>query len=234
MLTFFDWAYKNGDAAGRGARLRAAAGQREGPGRASPGRPSSGRTASRSIPDADELVLRRRRRPRPASVRGLRAARDHVRSGHVDRLTRRRRRPTPARVRFRADLRGVCASPRPPRCWWRWAASSSPWPSAAGRRSPSSGSASSPLDLEPGPDQRSTAPPGPIVGTLITVGAGAAHGPAGRRRRGLLPGRVLPAVLRRPIGTAVELLAGIPSIVYGMWGLFVFAPFFAATRRDCR
>jgi phosphate transport system permease protein len=37
-----------------------------------------------------------------------------------------------------------------------------------------------------------------------------------------------PTFLRRPIGTAVELLAGIPSIVYGMWGLFVFAPFFAA------
>ncbi|MDB5419783.1 MAG: pstC [Phenylobacterium sp.] len=36
-----------------------------------------------------------------------------------------------------------------------------------------------------------------------------------------------PVRLRRPIGTAVELLAGIPSIVYGMWGLFVFAPWFA-------
>jgi phosphate transport system permease protein len=36
-----------------------------------------------------------------------------------------------------------------------------------------------------------------------------------------------PQWLRRPIGTAVELLAGIPSIVYGMWGLFVFAPVFA-------
>jgi phosphate transport system permease protein len=36
-----------------------------------------------------------------------------------------------------------------------------------------------------------------------------------------------PSFLRRPIGTAVELLAGIPSIVYGMWGLFVFAPWFA-------
>lgn len=36
-----------------------------------------------------------------------------------------------------------------------------------------------------------------------------------------------PTPLRRPIGTAVELLAGIPSIVYGMWGLFVFAPWFA-------
>jgi phosphate transport system permease protein len=36
-----------------------------------------------------------------------------------------------------------------------------------------------------------------------------------------------PTFLRRPIGTAVELLAGIPSIVYGMWGLFVFAPWFS-------
>src|SRR5205085_10066052 len=36
-----------------------------------------------------------------------------------------------------------------------------------------------------------------------------------------------PPILRRPIGTAVELLAGIPSIVYGMWGLFVFCPWFA-------
>jgi phosphate transport system permease protein len=36
-----------------------------------------------------------------------------------------------------------------------------------------------------------------------------------------------PPMLRRPIGVAVELLAGIPSIVYGMWGLFVFAPWFA-------
>ena len=36
-----------------------------------------------------------------------------------------------------------------------------------------------------------------------------------------------PRVLRRPIGIAVELLAGVPSIVYGMWGLFVFAPLFA-------
>lgn len=35
---------------------------------------------------------------------------------------------------------------------------------------------------------------------------------------------VAPNWLRRPIGTAVELLAAIPSIIYGMWGLFVFAP----------
>jgi phosphate transport system permease protein len=34
-----------------------------------------------------------------------------------------------------------------------------------------------------------------------------------------------PKWLRRPIGMAVELLAGIPSIIYGIWGLFVLAPF---------
>ncbi|MBW8880314.1 MAG: phosphate ABC transporter permease subunit PstC [Asticcacaulis sp.] len=37
-----------------------------------------------------------------------------------------------------------------------------------------------------------------------------------------------PRIIAQPLSTAVELLAGIPSIVYGMWGLFVFAPFFAA------
>ena len=34
-----------------------------------------------------------------------------------------------------------------------------------------------------------------------------------------------PMALRRPIGIAIELLAGIPSIIYGIWGLFIFAPF---------
>ena len=32
--------------------------------------------------------------------------------------------------------------------------------------------------------------------------------------------------MRRPLGTAIELLAGVPSIIYGIWGLFVFAPIF--------
>ena len=36
-----------------------------------------------------------------------------------------------------------------------------------------------------------------------------------------------PRSIAQPIAIATELLAGIPSIVYGMWGLFVFAPFFA-------
>ena len=36
-----------------------------------------------------------------------------------------------------------------------------------------------------------------------------------------------PVYLRRPLGTAIELLAAVPSIIYGMFGLFIFAPLFA-------
>ena len=67
---------------------------------------------------------------------------------------------------------------------------------------------------------------GPITGTLITsaiamiiavpVGIGVA----------IFLTELCPRPLRRPIGIAVELLAGIPSIIYGIWGLFVFAPWF--------
>ena len=38
---------------------------------------------------------------------------------------------------------------------------------------------------------------------------------------------ICPLSLRRPLGTAVELLAAVPSIIYGMFGLFIFAPLFA-------
>ncbi len=37
---------------------------------------------------------------------------------------------------------------------------------------------------------------------------------------------ICPAYLKRPLGTAIELLAAVPSIIYGMFGLFVFAPIF--------
>jgi phosphate transport system permease protein len=37
-----------------------------------------------------------------------------------------------------------------------------------------------------------------------------------------------PLWLRRPLGTAIELLAGVPSIIYGIWGLFILAPLFQA------
>ena len=41
--------------------------------------------------------------------------------------------------------------------------------------------------------------------------------------------RTLPKLPKKPLGIAIELLAGIPSIIYGMWGLFVFAPWFGDT-----
>ena len=70
---------------------------------------------------------------------------------------------------------------------------------------------------------------GPIYGTLVTsfiamliaipVGLGIA----------IFLTELCPQWLRRPIGMAVELLAGIPSIIYGMWGFFVLGPFLADT-----
>ncbi len=58
-----------------------------------------------------------------------------------------------------------------------------------------------------------------------------AHRCPGRNRHRFLPdGRdTCPRPLRRPIGIAIELLAGITSIIYGIWGLFVFAPEFQKT-----
>ncbi|MFZ5737280.1 MAG: phosphate ABC transporter permease subunit PstC [Pseudomonadota bacterium] len=68
---------------------------------------------------------------------------------------------------------------------------------------------------------------GPIYGTLVTsliamviaipVGLGIA----------IFLTELCPMWLRRPIGLAIELLAGIPSIIYGMWGFFVLGPFLA-------
>jgi phosphate transport system permease protein len=39
--------------------------------------------------------------------------------------------------------------------------------------------------------------------------------------------QLCPPWMRRPVSTVIELLAAVPSIIYGMWGLFVFAPLFA-------
>lgn len=67
----------------------------------------------------------------------------------------------------------------------------------------------------------------PIVGTLVTsfiallIGIPVSFGIA------LYLTELSPRWLKRPLGVAVELLAGIPSIIYGMWGLFIFAPWFA-------
>jgi phosphate transport system permease protein len=67
----------------------------------------------------------------------------------------------------------------------------------------------------------------PIVGTLVTAAVALLLALPVAGGVAFFLTELCPAPLRRPIGTAVELLAGIPSIVYGMWGLFVFAPFFA-------
>ena len=68
----------------------------------------------------------------------------------------------------------------------------------------------------------------PIIGTLVTsliamliavpLGIGIA----------IFLTELCPMSLRRPVGIAIELLAGVPSIIYGIWGLFVFAPFLQA------
>jgi phosphate transport system permease protein len=65
----------------------------------------------------------------------------------------------------------------------------------------------------------------PIYGTIVTsLIAMAIAVPVGLMIALFLT-EICPQALRRPIGIAIELLAGIPSIIYGIWGLFVFAPF---------
>ena len=65
----------------------------------------------------------------------------------------------------------------------------------------------------------------PIYGTLVTsaiamlVGIPVSFGVA------VFITEICPIWLKRPIATMIELLAAIPSIIYGIWGLFVFAPF---------
>ena len=68
---------------------------------------------------------------------------------------------------------------------------------------------------------------GPIVGTLITSALALAFALPLALGVAIFLVEFCPAVLAPPIAVAVELLAGIPSIVYGMWGLFVLAPWFA-------
>lgn len=68
---------------------------------------------------------------------------------------------------------------------------------------------------------------GPIYGTLVTsVIAMAIAIPVGLGIAIFLT-ELCPQWLRRPIGMAIELLAGIPSIIYGMWGFFVLGPYLA-------
>ncbi|MBI3710733.1 MAG: phosphate ABC transporter permease subunit PstC [Proteobacteria bacterium] len=69
----------------------------------------------------------------------------------------------------------------------------------------------------------------PIYGTLVTsliamlIGIPISFGIA------IFITELCPPWLKRPVGVAIELLAGIPSIIYGIWGLFVFAPYLQST-----
>jgi len=67
-----------------------------------------------------------------------------------------------------------------------------------------------------------------IYGTIITSAIAMLIGVPVSFGIAIFLTEICPDRLRRTISTAIELLAGIPSIIYGIWGLFVFAPFLQA------
>ena len=68
----------------------------------------------------------------------------------------------------------------------------------------------------------------PIYGTLVTSAIALIIAVPVSIGIALFLTEIAPRWTRGPIGIAIELLAAIPSIIYGMWGLFVFAPVMAA------
>lgn len=66
----------------------------------------------------------------------------------------------------------------------------------------------------------------PIIGTLISAGIALVIAVPVSFGIATFLTELAPQWLKRPVGTAVEMLAAIPSIIYGMWGLFVFVPLF--------
>jgi phosphate transport system permease protein len=66
----------------------------------------------------------------------------------------------------------------------------------------------------------------PIVGTLATSAVALLIAIPVSFGIAMFLTELSPVWLRRPLGTAIEMLAAIPSIIYGMWGLFIFAPLF--------
>src|SRR3954468_5882111 len=67
----------------------------------------------------------------------------------------------------------------------------------------------------------------PIYGTLVSSAIAMMIGIPVSFGIALFLTELSPTWLKRPLGTAIEMLGAIPSIIYGMWGLFVFAPLFA-------
>lgn len=66
----------------------------------------------------------------------------------------------------------------------------------------------------------------PVVGTVLTSLIALAIAVPISFGIAMFLTELSPTWLRRPLGTAIEMLAAIPSIIYGMWGLFVFVPIF--------
>ncbi|GGE60106.1 phosphate ABC transporter permease subunit PstC [Paenalcaligenes hominis] len=66
----------------------------------------------------------------------------------------------------------------------------------------------------------------PIIGTLLTSAIALVIAVPVSFGIAMFLTELSPTWLRRPLGTAIEMLAAIPSIIYGMWGLFVFVPLF--------
>jgi phosphate transport system permease protein len=67
----------------------------------------------------------------------------------------------------------------------------------------------------------------PIIGTLTTTGIALLAGVPAAVGIALFLSELAPRWMREPFGVAIELLAAVPSIVYGMWGLFVLSPIMA-------
>lgn len=67
----------------------------------------------------------------------------------------------------------------------------------------------------------------PIYGTLVTSAIALIFAIPISFGIAVFLTELTPTRLKTPLGGAIELLAAIPSIIYGMWGLFIFAPFFA-------
>jgi phosphate transport system permease protein len=65
----------------------------------------------------------------------------------------------------------------------------------------------------------------PVYGTIVTSLIAMAIAVPSAMAIAIFLTELCPFTLRKPIGIAIELLAGIPSIIYGIWGLFVLAPF---------
>jgi phosphate transport system permease protein len=76
----------------------------------------------------------------------------------------------------------------------------------------------------PNPEHERYGAMAPLYGTLITSAIAMVIGVPVSLGIAIFLTELSPTYLRRPISTAIELLAAVPSIIFGMWGLFVLAP----------